>query len=153
MSSYPSNPDSYDINGTIEGSTEKCSFTDSTNFCEFVYFVGLSTQQREQICEVLAPCDCLLIPVWAIALLVLVGLVVIGIIIIVIIKFLIMHLDYREYKSFKKESMKLPRPTITYNNVAYGVTMVTTCCAKTLVIIKVLNILVVEFFIDILLYK
>ena len=32
LSSYPSNPDSYDINGTIEGSTEECSFTDSTNF-------------------------------------------------------------------------------------------------------------------------
>ena len=89
-----SNPDSYGINGTIEDSTEECFFTDSTNFCEFVYFVGLLTQQREQIYEVLAPHDCLFIPVWAIALLVLVVLVVIGIIILVIIKLLIMYFDY-----------------------------------------------------------
>ena len=130
LSSYPSNPDSYDINGTIEGSTEECSFTDSTNFCEFVYFVGLSTQKREQIYEVLAPRDCLLIPVWAIALLVLVVLVVIGIIILVIIKLIIMYLDRREYMSFRKEVNEADfsknsnpiyhAPTVTYNNVAYG---------------------------------
>ena len=94
LSSYPSNPDSYDINGTIEGSTEECSFTDSTTFCEYVYFVGLSTQQRERIYEVLAPRDCLLIPIWAIALLVLVGLVIIGIIVLVIIKVKTMYLNH-----------------------------------------------------------
>ena len=94
LSSYPSNPDSYDINGTIEGSTEECSFTDSTNVCEFVYFVGLSTQQREQIYEVLAPHDCLLIPVWAIALIVLVVLVVIGIIVMVIIELKTIYLNH-----------------------------------------------------------
>ena len=93
LSSYPSNSDSYDINGTIEGSTEECSFTDSTMFCEYVYFVGLSTQQREQIYEVLAPSDCLLIPIWAIVLLVLVGLVVIGIIILMIIELKTMYLN------------------------------------------------------------
>ena len=130
LSSYPSNPDSYDINGTIEGSTEECSFTDSTFFCEFVYFVGLSTQQREQIYEVLAPRDCLLIPVWAIALIVLVVLIVIGIIVLVIIKLIIMYLDYQEFKSFQKEVNEADfsknsnpiyhAPTVTYDNVAYG---------------------------------
>ena len=130
LSSYPSNPDSYDINGTIEGSTEECSFTDSITFCEYVYFVGLSTQQREQIYEVLAPRDCLLIPIWVIALLALVGLVVIGIIILMIIKLIIMYLDYRDYMSFQKEVNEADfsrnsnpiyhAPTVTYDNVAYG---------------------------------
>ena len=130
LSSYPSNPASYDISGTIEGSTDECSFIDSASFCEFVYFVGLSTQQREQIYEVLAPRDCLLIPAWAIALLVLACLVVIGLIIFVIIKLIIMYLDYREYQKFQKEvnATDLLKntnpiylvPTVTYDNVAYG---------------------------------
>ena len=130
LSSYPSNPASYDINGTIEGSTDECSFIDSARFCEFVYFVGLSTQQRERIYEVLAPRDCLLIPIWAIALLVLVVLVIIGIIILVIIKLIIMYLDYREYQSFQREVNETDlsknfnpmyhTPIVTYNNVTYG---------------------------------
>ena len=71
-------------------------------------------------------------------------LVVIGIIVMVIIKLLIMYLDYREYKSFQKEVNEANfsknsnpiyhAPTVTYDNVAYSVTMVTTCCAKNLVI-------------------
>ena len=130
LSSYPSNPDSHDVNGTIEGSTDECSFIDSAIFCEFVYFVGLSTQERERIYEVPAPRDCLLIPAWAIALLVLVGLVIIGIIILVIIKLIIMYLDYREYQKFQKEVNATDFsnsgnplylvPTVTYDNVAYG---------------------------------
>ena len=130
LSSYPSNPDAYDISGTIEGSTDECSFIDSASFCRFVYFVGLSTQQRERIYEVLAPHDCLLIPIWAIALLVLVVLVIIGIIILVIIKLIIMYLDYREYQSFQREVNEIDlsknfnpmyhTPIVTYNNVTYG---------------------------------
>ena len=130
LSSYPSNPDSYDVNGTIEGSTVECSFIDSASFCRFVYFVGLSTQERERIYEVPAPRDCLLIPIWAIALLVLVGLVIIGIIILVIIKLIIIYLDHREYQSFQKEVDETDlsknfnpiyhAPIVTYNNVTYG---------------------------------
>ena len=130
LSSYPSNPDSHDVDGTIDNSTDECSFIDSTSFCRFVYFVGLSTQERERIYEVPAPHDCLLIPIWAIALLVLVGLVIIGIIILVIIKLIIMYLDHREYQSFQKEVNETDlsknfnpiynTPIVTYNNVTYG---------------------------------
>ena len=130
LSSNPSNPDSHDVNGTIKGSTDECSFTDSTSFCRFVYFVGLSTQERERIYEVPAPRNCLLVPIWAVTLLALVGLVIIGIIILVIIKLIIMYLDYREYQSFKKEVNEAVfskaanpiyhTPAVTYDNVAYG---------------------------------
>ena len=130
LSSYPSNSDSHDVDGTIDSSTVECSFTDSTNFCRFVYFVGLSTQERERIYEVPAPRDCLLIPIWAVTLLILVGLVIIGIIILVIIKLIIMYLDHREYQVFQKEVDETDlsknfnpiyhAPTVTYDNVAYG---------------------------------
>ena len=53
--------------------------------------------------DLIAPHDCLLIPIWAIALLMLVGLVIIGIIILMFIKLIIMYLDYQEYQSFLKE--------------------------------------------------
>ena len=87
---------SYEIPGTVNGSTDVC--THSTTECSYNYYVGISLSS--DMLYAVEPRSCLLIPIWAIAVIILVGLLIIGIIVIVIIKLCLMWLDYREYKRF-----------------------------------------------------
>ena len=118
--------DDYDIPGTVDSSTIDCTFIDGE--CRYNYYVGLST--NEESVYAVPPRECLLIPSWSIALIVLVCLVIIGCLVLVCIKCCIMYLDHREFKKFEKEVNEVDfskssnplyhKPDVTYTNIAYG---------------------------------
>ena len=86
----------YQIPGTLNN-TRECSH--STTECSYVYYVANDLSSGELVYAV-EPRSCLPIPIWAIAVIIIVGLLIIGVIVLVIIKLCIMWLDYREYKRF-----------------------------------------------------
>ena len=89
---------SYEIPGTMDGSTQECSI--STTECTYKYYVATTLMYTVYAVE---PKSCLLIPIWAIVLIIIVSLVIIGIAILIIVKLCLMYLDYREYKRFEYE--------------------------------------------------
>ena len=98
---------SYEIPGAVAGSTSDCSI--STTECTYDYFVG--TTVSSELIYAVQPRSCLLIPIWAIGVIIIVVLLVIGAIILVIIKLCIMWLDHREYKRFMYDVNKTNIPT------------------------------------------
>ena len=90
---------SYEVPRTVNGTTREC--THSTTECSYNYYVGISLSS--DMLYAVEPRSCLLIPIWAIAVIIIVGLLIIGVIVIVIIKLCIMWLDYREYNRFLYE--------------------------------------------------
>ena len=86
----------YEIPGTLNSSTGRCSI--STVECSYIYFVG--TTISSDLLYAVEPESCLPIPIWGIAVIIIVALLIIGIVILVIIKLCLMWLDYREYKRF-----------------------------------------------------
>ena len=86
--------DDYDVPGADESSTIDCSFIDGE--CHYSYFIGLLTN-GESVYAV-APRECLLVPFWAIALIIMFSLTLIGCIVLMIIKCCIIYLDYRKFK-------------------------------------------------------
>ena len=99
---FSSQPSNYQIPGTINDSTRECSI--STTECTYIYYVG--TTLSSELIYIVEPRDCLLIPIWAIAVIIVVALLIIGVIILGVIKLCIMWQDYREYKTFMYEVNK-----------------------------------------------
>ena len=119
-------PDNYDIPGSLSDTTIDCSFISGE--CLYVYYAAVAhTEERIYAVE---PRVCLLIPWWAIAIILLVCVILIGCFILWIIKCCIIFIDYREFKEFEKEvqeadfsNSKNPMyqtPKATYHNVAFG---------------------------------
>ena len=100
-------------NNTIESTTQFCSF--STAECTYRYSV-VSTTDGELEYRV-EPEDCLLIPIYAIALILLGGVIIIALAILGIIKLCLMYQDYREYKKFEYEVNQAQ--SVKQNNPVY----------------------------------
>ena len=119
--------DQYVIPGSIPNSNTDCSFFNGE--CFYTYIVGRSDDDDEPLYAV-PPRSCLLIPIWAIAIILLVGFIILGILILIAIKCGCMYLDYKEFKKFQLEVSKASfekvenpmyhTPDITYTNIAYG---------------------------------
>ena len=119
--------DQYEIPGSIPNSNTDCSFFNGE--CFYTYIAGRSDDDDEPLYAV-PPRSCLLIPIWAIAIILLVGFIILGILILIAIKCGCMYLDYKEFKKFQFEVSKASfekvenpmyhTPDITYTNIAYG---------------------------------
>ena len=120
------NPDEYEVEGTI-GSSIECPL--STIQCQYTYFQGISETTGQPVYEVQPP-DCLLIPWWAIPIIIILGLFLLGVIILVVAQIILRYLDYRELKHFEKEVQEADftknvnpvyqAPTMTYDNPLHG---------------------------------
>ena len=97
-----------------EYETVMCSLPASIE-CDYHYFVAVNSSGGSNF--VVESKKCFLLPVWAIILIILVGLIIIGIVILFLAKGAIKYLDYREVKKFKEE---LKSGLFTkYNNPMY----------------------------------
>ena len=116
----------YDITSTL-GSTTLCHL--STVQCDYVYYEGVSSITGQVIYEV-EPASCLLIPWWAIPVIVVGSLIMIGLFILVVAYLILQWLDYRELKYFQREVQKADfskhvnrayqSPLVTYKNPLHG---------------------------------
>lgn len=117
-------PDTYRISGAVTG-TRLCTHFDGT--CTYRYFKGtLNSGLRIEV----PPPDCLLLPVWAIGVIILVVLLLLGILILIAVKLLYIWLDYREVRRLRLDvqntkfttyqSPLYHDPNVTYKNVKYG---------------------------------
>ena len=107
-------------------STIRCSYINGD--CRYTFYVGV-TLNGSDLYAVEAN-ECLLIPSWGIALIILFVLMIIGISILITIKCCIMFLDYQEVKKFEAEvrssmfskniNPMYQSPDVKYENVAYG---------------------------------
>ena len=88
----------YNVSGTIDGSTTDCSI--GTVECSYVYYVAASINSSSTSIFEVEPEKCLSLPIWAIAVIIVISLIIIGVLILVFIKLLIMYKDHREYKRF-----------------------------------------------------
>lgn len=92
----------YVIPNTFDQSTRDCSF--STVECRYIYYVAVPINSTTStIVYQVEPEDCLPIPIWAIALIIVVGLLIIGVLVLISIKLILIYQDYREYKKFEYE--------------------------------------------------
>lgn len=118
----PSNE--YIITGASD--TIQCTFIEGE--CLYIFYYGIASDGNRLYA--VQPHQCLLIPSWAIALIILFILMILGIVILIIIKCCIKYLDYLEYKKFEKEVQNAmfskntnpiyQNPEVKYVNVAYG---------------------------------
>ena len=120
------NPDDYEVQGSI-GSSIECPL--STIQCQYTYFQGISPVDGTPRFDVQPP-NCLLIPWWAIPIIIILGLFLLGVIILVVAQIVLRWLDYRELKHFEKEVQEADftknvnpvyqAPTMTYDNPLHG---------------------------------
>ena len=120
-------PEGYQIPGSTEGSTNKCSDIRDDQ-CTYDYYIAYSNNGSTLV--VVGPPSCLLLPPWAIAVVTLAGVILIGVILFIVVKLCLVWLDYCELKRFenevkeadfsKNENSMFQAPSVTYKNVAYG---------------------------------
>lgn len=106
-----------------------CSYFEPNSGCTYLYSFTV-TSESTTIYYVMPTPNCLLLPPWAIGVVLLVALLIIGILILVAIKLLYVWLDYREVKQLRLEvqnsnfttyqSPLYHDPNVTYRNVKYG---------------------------------
>ena len=124
--SFIQDEEDYEIPNTSDSST-LCQL--STVQCNYLYYEGVSNITGQVIYEV-EPASCLLIPWWAIPVIVVGSLVVISLTILIVTYAILRWLDYRELKSFEKEVLEADfskhvnrayqPPTVTYKNPLHG---------------------------------
>ena len=90
----------YTIPDTIDDSTSDCSI--STVECSYIYYVAVSLNSSITVYEV-EPEVCLPIPIWAIAVIIVISLLLIGALILIIVKLIFVYRDHSEYKTFLYE--------------------------------------------------
>ena len=118
----------YQINGTLDGTTTQPCPDFFDGMCTYRYFEGF-IEGGASVFHVLRR-NCLPIPIWAIALIILFVLLVLGILILIIVKLIYVWLDYREVRRLNLEvqntkfttfqSPLYHDPNVKYTNVNYG---------------------------------
>uniref|UniRef100_A0A1X7UZW0 Integrin beta n=1 Tax=Amphimedon queenslandica TaxID=400682 RepID=A0A1X7UZW0_AMPQE len=119
----------YTIPDTIDGSASDCSI--STVECKYTYYVALSAVNSSMIIYQVEPEECLPIPIWAIAIIIVISILLTGALIVIVIKLIFVYKDHREYKNFLSEISRSKgsaqenptylKPIIETVNPAYGV--------------------------------
>ena len=118
----------YQINGTLENTTQRCPDFFDGIMCTYRFFGGF-IDNGATVFHVLHR-NCLPIPIWAIALIILFVLLILGILILIIVKLIYVWLDYREVRRLNLEvqntkfttfqSPLYHDPNVKYTNVNYG---------------------------------
>ena len=119
----------YTIPDTIDGSASDCSI--STVECRYIYYVALSADNFSTIIYQVEPEVCLPIPIWAIAVIIVISILLVGALILIMIKLIFVYKDHREYKAFlseinqpkhsEQENPTYLNPIMKTVNPAYGV--------------------------------